>query len=178
LVGNMLFSAKSYAWGLESVCRLHRIAFSTDALLQQIPPPYTLLSFQQAAQAIGLKIVVRSATRTGLGKLPLPCLAVLNPLPGAEPAKLPHRVVILVGCEPERVQYLSEGESHPRTVPLSEFERDYAGTVLMFVPQEEFPADEAAAPGQAAAFGFRWFVPELLRHGRIWRDVLLASLAI
>ncbi|MGA8006034.1 MAG: peptidase domain-containing ABC transporter, partial [Burkholderiales bacterium] len=28
------------------------------------------------------------------------------------------------------------------------------------------------------AFGFRWFVPELLRHRRIWRDVLLASLAI
>ena len=29
-----------------------------------------------------------------------------------------------------------------------------------------------------AAFGFRWFVPEVLRHGRIWRDVLVASLAI
>lgn len=175
---NMLFSAKSYAWGLENICRLHRIAFSTDALLQQIPPPYTLLSFQQAAQAAGLKIVVSSVTRAGLSKLPLPCLAVLNPLPGAKPAEPPHRVVILVRCEPERVQYLSEGESHPRTVPLSEFERDYAGTVLMFVPQEKLPADEATAPGQAAVFGFRWFVPELLRHGRIWRDVLLASLAI
>ena len=27
-------------------------------------------------------------------------------------------------------------------------------------------------------FGFKWFVPELLRHRRIWREVLLASLAI
>jgi ABC-type bacteriocin/lantibiotic exporter with double-glycine peptidase domain len=27
-------------------------------------------------------------------------------------------------------------------------------------------------------FGFRWFVPELLKHRSIWRDVLLASLAI
>ncbi|NJR31569.1 MAG: 30S ribosomal protein S7 [Chamaesiphon sp. CSU_1_12] len=35
------------------------------------------------------------------------------------------------------------------------------------------------SPGEARrAFGFRWFVPELLRHRAIWRDVLLASLAI
>lgn len=27
-------------------------------------------------------------------------------------------------------------------------------------------------------FGFSWFVPELLKHRRIWRDVLLASLAL
>ena len=27
-------------------------------------------------------------------------------------------------------------------------------------------------------FGFRWFVPELLKHKSIWRDVLVASLAI
>jgi subfamily B ATP-binding cassette protein HlyB/CyaB len=30
----------------------------------------------------------------------------------------------------------------------------------------------------ASRFGFRWFVPELLRHKAIWRDVLLASSAI
>jgi ATP-binding cassette, subfamily B, bacterial HlyB/CyaB len=27
-------------------------------------------------------------------------------------------------------------------------------------------------------FGFRWFVPELLKHKPVWRDVLLASLAL
>ncbi len=27
-------------------------------------------------------------------------------------------------------------------------------------------------------FGFDWFIPELLKHKQIWRDVLLASLAI
>ena len=31
---------------------------------------------------------------------------------------------------------------------------------------------------QDRPFGFKWFVPELLRHKAIWRDVLLASLAI
>ncbi|MGH8468557.1 MAG: hypothetical protein ACREVY_06145, partial [Gammaproteobacteria bacterium] len=27
-------------------------------------------------------------------------------------------------------------------------------------------------------FGFRWFIPELLKHKAIWRDVLLASLML
>jgi len=36
------------------------------------------------------------------------------------------------------------------------------------------PGDEHGKP----AFGLRWFVPELLRHKAIWRDVLLASLLL
>src|SRR5205823_4329748 len=36
------------------------------------------------------------------------------------------------------------------------------------------PHDEAAAE----SFGFKWFARELVRHKRIWRDVLLASLFI
>ena len=34
---------------------------------------------------------------------------------------------------------------------------------------------EVAASGE---FGFSWFIPELLKYKAIWRDVLLASLAI
>ena len=34
------------------------------------------------------------------------------------------------------------------------------------------------ASKDAKPFNFRWFVPELLRHKRVWRDVLLASLML
>ena len=36
----------------------------------------------------------------------------------------------------------------------------------------------AGTTGVSQAFSFRWFVPELLRHKTVWRDVLLASLAL
>ena len=36
----------------------------------------------------------------------------------------------------------------------------------------------AGITGVSQAFNFRWFVPELLRHKSVWRDVLLASLAL
>ncbi|MCW5604153.1 MAG: peptidase domain-containing ABC transporter, partial [Burkholderiales bacterium] len=38
--------------------------------------------------------------------------------------------------------------------------------------------DPDAAAGTIRRFGFGWFVPELLKHRRVWRDVLLASLAL
>ena len=50
------------------------------------------------------------------------------------------------------------------------------GVVLLCRPEVAAPSDEDDAP--KAEFGFRWFVPELLRHKAVWRDVLLASFAI
>ncbi len=61
--------------------------------------------------------------------------------------------------------------------------RAQAAPVLLLVAQAEPPVSEtvsrAESPeAQKKPFGFSWFVPELLRHKTIWRDVLLASLAI
>ena len=39
-------------------------------------------------------------------------------------------------------------------------------------------AEEDKPEVQPRGFGFGWFVPELLKHRRVWRDVLLASLTI
>jgi subfamily B ATP-binding cassette protein HlyB/CyaB len=40
------------------------------------------------------------------------------------------------------------------------------------------PDDIAGFTPEHKAFGFSWFIPELLKHKTLWRDVLLASLAI
>jgi subfamily B ATP-binding cassette protein HlyB/CyaB len=191
LDSTLLFSSASYAWGLQSICQLHRIPFAPNIVLQQVPPPYTLLSFQQGAQAIGLKSAARSVGASELRHLTLPCLVVRKPVlqtPGWNPAPMRegetneepplHRLALLLRCEADRVLYVTEGEPQPKTALLSEFESEYAGTVLLFAPQAQAPADDDAAIKPAPAFGFRWFIPELLKHKSIWRDVLLASLAI
>jgi ATP-binding cassette, subfamily B, bacterial HlyB/CyaB len=192
LDSTLLFSSESYAWGLHGICQLHRIPFAPQVVLQQIPPPYTLLSFQHAAQAIGLKSASHHAVVSQLPHLPLPCLAVLKAKTPAitedgksvtrpegettEPAWC--RPAIVLRCDAERVLYVVEGEQTPLNVTLSAFEQDYAGTVLLFSPGTESRARYGESLKTAQPFGFRWFVPELLKHGTIWRDVLLASLAI
>jgi subfamily B ATP-binding cassette protein HlyB/CyaB len=42
--------------------------------------------------------------------------------------------------------------------------------------EEAAPADESDA--QPPSFGFRWFIPELFRYRKVWRDVVTASLFI
>src|SRR3970282_491508 len=63
-------------------------------------------------------------------------------------------------------------------MPLESFGERYLGKVLLFSPAVPAPSDEDAVSNTKPEFGFRWFLPELLRHRAIWRDVLLASLAI
>lgn len=48
--------------------------------------------------------------------------------------------------------------------------------LLCHVASEEVRDEERSGP--PPAFGFRWFIPELLKHKKIWRDVLLASLVM
>lgn len=45
-------------------------------------------------------------------------------------------------------------------------------------PQVEQAHGEAAVSTAHKPFGFSWFIPEIVRHKRLWRDVLLASLTI
>jgi subfamily B ATP-binding cassette protein HlyB/CyaB len=192
LDSTLLFSSASYAWGLHSICQLHRIPFAPNIVLQQIPPPYSLLSFQQAAKAIGLKSAFRHAAVSDLPGLALPCLAVLKPSTSPEPqhtqskpgadeepsAPPPHRLAILLRCDPQRILYVVEGEESPQSATPSDFEHEYAGIVLLFAREAESSIDQEQRLAAVPAFGFKWFVPELLRHKPIWRDVLFASLAI
>ena len=142
---SLLFPSESYAWGLQRICQLHRIPFVPSLLLQQIPPPYGLLSFQQAAQALGLKCAVRDVAARDLPALPLPCLAVFKPqIPPADEAAAakgeedagpsPHRLAIVLRFDAGHIRYLEEGSQNPVTSPLAEFEACYAGTVVLFTP--------------------------------------------
>ena len=71
-----------------------------------------------------------------------------------------------------------EGEESPQSATPSDFEHEYAGIVLLFAREAESSIDQEQRLAAVPAFGFKWFVPELLRHKPIWRDVLFASLAI
>ncbi len=66
----------------------------------------------------------------------------------------------------------------PFSKSLPEFEELYAGEVILFAPEGKAALDADPASQVKREFGFKWFVPELLKHKPIWRDVLLASLAI
>ena len=74
--------------------------------------------------------------------------------------------------------YFEQGRPAHTILPLGEFESRYASMVLQAAPKTKPLIDPDAQGAAREHFGFRWFVPELLKHRKVFRDVLLASLAI
>ncbi|MDP3515104.1 MAG: hypothetical protein Q8S20_20370 [Sulfuritalea sp.] len=171
-------------WLLGSLCTRYRIPFDAALLAQQFPPPHQRASFHQAAQALGIKTGVRNLAGFDRLKLPLPAIAFLrgetaNADDASAAAESPATPVLVVKRDGDSLVYFRPGSQAPETLAL-----DQAASRLeaeLIVVARESPAadlDGEEFSGLAAAtkpFGFRWFVPELLKHRRIWRDVLLAS---
>lgn len=95
--------------------------------------------------------------------------------------------VLLIKADAERVLFFRSGCEHHETLPLVEFSQHFCNDILLVVRDTtQTTADleaEQTISGQsgkpiAKPFGFHWFVPELLKHKKIWRDILITSLAI
>ena len=176
---DLILSPESFVWGLQGMCQLHRIPFAPNLVLQQVPPPYSLAALQRATESLGLKAGVRVLKASELNRQPLPCLVVLNSAPGdAEKQESLYRLGLVLRCDHSRLLLFSQGRDAPDTMSLSEFEPRYAGSAVLF--SRDSGAAQVSDPDVPSEqpFGFRWFIPELLKHRRIWRDVLFASLAI
>jgi subfamily B ATP-binding cassette protein HlyB/CyaB len=163
-------------WALAAMCQLHRIPFDGDLVLRAFPPPYTLETLVDAAGTLGLRVGASDLEVAAFEPAHLPCLALVHEPAGAGGAPM-TRCVLVVRAADGDVSFVAPGNPNPQSQPRAEFAASYAGTVVRFAPAAEAPTDHGA-PVRTAPFGFRWFVPELLKHRRIWRDVLLASAAI
>lgn len=188
-------------WLLASLAGFYRQPFDTELVIKRFPPPIDLPTLIEALDALGLKAGLAhwpDGQSSGLSALPLPAVALL-PTPAAEatqagsgedtnaaspppPSRIPLTPALIVQHGDDTLAWVKPGQSAPETVAL-DAARAQAAPVLLLVAQAEPPVSEsvsktASPETQKKPFGFSWFVPELLRHKRIWRDVLLASLAI
>ena len=178
-----LFATGTFIWGLAALCQVHRRPFAPELVLQRFPPPYGPRSLQAAASALELESGVRAVPAAELATLQAPFLAVLQPearasTAGPAEASHPSRLAIVLKCDATSVLYLTEHGMEPTAATLGEFARAYGGIVVLCAPHLPPPEAKETTRGTPREFGFRWFVPELLRHKAVWRDVLLASAAI
>ena len=171
------FTAEDILWVMGSFCALNRKPFDAGLLLKQFPPPYNSDSFIHAARALGFRIKRRDCDSTALTKLNMPCLAVINEIdPGSEPRK--HHPAIIIQVKDGSVILFEVGTNTPKTMTLAEFSARFVGTAFQLALETKGIKDPDGALSSNAAFGFHWFIPELLKHKHIWRDVLIASLII
>jgi len=137
--------------------------------MQQSAPPYDDASLQDALHMLGLEFEAGT-----LGAGDGPAVAWLASDTGSQKAPVPH---LLARLSPDEALLFPALQQQPIRLPRGELEQRLNGPLLFSRRPARAPSDADAAQDKPA-FGFRWFVPALLSHKRIWRDVLLASLVI
>ena len=161
-------------WLLGSICQLFRVPFESRLILQHYPPPYVLGSLIEAAQGLGFQVREQVRPAGGMAAHHLPAIA-----PCRDPSQAPALVLKTDGA---RILLFRAGSDTAQTVGIEDFEHQFEGVLLSLDrPQRQGRRADDGSPSDSAAredFGFGWFIPELLKHKRIFRDVLLASLAI
>lgn len=183
---DVVLSKEDLLLALASMCQFQRIPFDAALVLREFPPPYTLETLLHAAQRLGFDAAAREARAEDIRCADGPCIALLHAgSPAAQPgdagptpSAATHRVAILVRATGDEVLTIEVGRSAPEPLAIDEFAARFAGCLVEFAVAGRPVVDADARAEAPEPFGFRWFVPELLKHRPIWRDVLLASLAI
>ena len=185
---------REFIWSLGSLCALHRLPFSAGLLVREFPgvvadpalngTTYSHADLIRAARALGLRIEqrqLREAERVAkLPRLVFPLLVQLEspaPSDSHEATESCRALAIVTACADGRVALFRSGGNRPETLTLEQLASEWDGSYWLTAPHAEAANDPDAA-GSRRAFGFGWFVPALLKHRRVWRDVLLASLAL
>ncbi|BCK87233.1 vitamin B12 import ATP-binding protein BtuD [Sideroxyarcus emersonii] len=97
-----------------------------------------------------------------------------------EPSSLPRKFhpAIVVQMTTESLILFEVGTNTPKAMTQVEFATRFAGVAFQLALETKGIMDPDSILNKQAEFGFNWFIPELLKHKRIWRDVLIASLII
>jgi subfamily B ATP-binding cassette protein HlyB/CyaB len=179
-----VLKSQEVLWLLGSLCSLYRIPFDPNLIEQEFPPPHTLDTFHEAARALGFKTGTCTTALPDWHKLPLPAIAFLRPIPKTEEVAeeaSPTLPVLILKTDGHKLLYFRANSQTPETLTVEEAVAQFEPQLILVAKEATGTGKDEEIPGFATEkkpFGFRWFIPELLKHKKIWRDVLLASLSI
>lgn len=200
-------SLEEFVWALSAFCQLNSIPFDAQLAAKQFPPPYTSVQLETALQHYGFNTSIKQASLAQLNAVSLPCLALLKskfPEVTTQTANTSsasistdtatvsineyYPLALILSIDKERVLILEYGQAQPQTLTMAEAEKRMTGHFVMARKAAESVADDEAGleaksttakqTNTQKEFGFKWFIPELLKYKKIWSEVLLASLAI
>lgn len=161
-----------FVWAMGSLCALHRVPFSAEMLAREFPPPTTHATLISAGRALSLRIKQVPLKPRRIEQMVFPLLVALKP---TDDERSPTLGIVTAVANGQVVLFKAGGNT-PEALALEDFANLCAGSAWLTKPE----ADAVQDPDSASRprFGFSWFVPELLKHKKVWRDVLLASLAL
>lgn len=172
-------SSSDWIWVLGSLCQIQHVHFDPGLVEKRFPPPHTLASLRCALLELGFELSDRQPSATDFAHLRLPAVGFVNSyIPAGSAGQIPSYApvpALLVRTDGERLLYFRAGSQTAETLLVKDFPDVFeGGLITAHAKPRVASADGLASDPQP--FGFKWFLPELVKHRRVFRDVLLASL--
>jgi ATP-binding cassette, subfamily B, bacterial HlyB/CyaB len=161
-------------WLLSAFSSICQIAFDPALFAHRCPPPIAPATFDEAADELGFRVERRTGTLDAVLAWRVPIAARVT----HEGDESVSQWVLILNADETHALVLEAGASAPATVPISELRARFEGAALSLQAKVQSAPDPDALQFRTARFGLRWFIPELLKHRRIWQEVLLASLVL
>ncbi|MCB1800109.1 MAG: type I secretion system permease/ATPase [Gammaproteobacteria bacterium] len=146
---------------LVQLARFHQVAADADHLAHENGSPsqhFDSDALVRAGRRLGLKVDAVNSRWERLHKTPLPAIA----------QHVDGHFFILIGIRDDRVLVQDPLEQRPLTLPRELFEQAWSGRLILFARRAAFGMPEGR-------FGFSWFIPAIVRHRRLFGEVLIAS---
>jgi subfamily B ATP-binding cassette protein HlyB/CyaB len=199
------FRSQDAIWIASSFCAIHRVAFDPALFTQRYPGAIDARALAQAADELGLAFEERTCSLQAALAWRLPVAITVHLRSGrtdsVNEAALQTRSnskageltgdasadssdhpsvswLLVLNATDSQVVVLEPGAASPAVLTPDALASRYAGLALSLAPKAQEVADPDGLQFRTAQFGLRWFIPELLKHRRIWREVLIASLVL
>lgn len=164
----------TFVWAASALTQINRLPFDAALLLQSYPAKdgaYELQDLVEPLTALGLNAKLRKVSPN---KLKAPCLLELQE----------GQLALLIKADTVNrvptVWLFYPGATDAKQMPLADLMSEVKDAKTMRVIEgmpKIKPVNDPDMPS-TEPFGFKWFIPLVLRHKSVWRDVLLASLVI
>jgi subfamily B ATP-binding cassette protein HlyB/CyaB len=166
----------AFFWVLQGICTLHRKPYSAQLSEQQIAAPYDTAALEHALRLLRLDTGIATVKPGRLMRESFPLVAAMR----GRDDQASDSPALVLQADAANVLVVEVDDQAPVTMSLEQFASRYLGHIMRVSPQAEPLGDRDATEQvrQARTFGFKWFVPELLKHKTLWQEVLLASLVI
>jgi subfamily B ATP-binding cassette protein HlyB/CyaB len=172
----------SFFWILQGLCALLRRPFSLELATQQFVAPFSSDRLTAALAEYALEARHAKVRVQKLHKESFPLLAWLTPDEVDAAAVAQGAPALVLQATDTHVLLATQENGAPQTITVEQFARLYKGWVTRVAPTSTAAAagdPDADADAQSRRrFGFSWFIPELLKHKKLWQEILLASLVI
>jgi subfamily B ATP-binding cassette protein HlyB/CyaB len=143
------------------MARFYGFAADAQQLTHQFAVPgqkFTDQEILRACKSIGLKSRATQSPVQRISKIPLPAIAKHQD----------GHYFIIAKYADDKVLIQDPLEKHPQTLPLEMLEQAWTGELILITQR-------ASILSESQKFGFKWFIPAIIKHKKLLTDVLVAS---